>query len=130
MLTIIQCAHVKCRHTINQNISDQWTGHTYNKKMYANLEPMAIYFCTIIKLAIFEWMNLNVFTYIKSGVVEKKIQHIESIVKRSIFIYQYYVEIEHKTQQKHFSCHPSSSCMALNFICHLCTTVHWRYSQV
>lgn len=29
---------------------------------------------------------------------EKKIQHIESIVKRSLFIYQYYVEIEHKTQ--------------------------------
>lgn len=33
MLTIKQCAHVKCRHTINQNISDQWTGHTYNKNM-------------------------------------------------------------------------------------------------
>lgn len=40
--------------------------------MHANLEPMAIYSCTIIKLAIFEWMNLNVFTYIKSAVVEKK----------------------------------------------------------
>lgn len=98
MLTIIQCAHVKCRHTINQNISDQWTGHKYNNKNACKFGTDGNLFLHNNKTSNFRMDEFKCVYIYQECCGEKKIQHIESIVKRSIFIYQYYVEIEHKTQ--------------------------------